>query len=340
MTLCLSEQRHQNLAEGGLSDAGVVPGWCGQESELQLSGDHFPQAGKLGVPCFRREPLQEVTAWLTISKVVSEVSIEISVVSATADESLVTRKLEGVKVEIRRHLLRKMRDVRRHVDGFLVPQRVRRKMRLGVAAHRSAAFSPAAIPVHFINLSSRQDRREQTENELRSVGFRNVFRFEAIQDNNGALGCALSHARLMGSLELDTPAIMVCEDDVEFLCSPEELQAVLAEFLENVALDVLCLAYNTRDKPKVLSARLAVTVDTATASCYVVKATAINNLEKSFQESAQMIQEGCPIGISAIDQHWKKLQRTNLLFAIPRSRMARQRASYSDIEGHDVFYGV
>ena len=234
-----------------------------------------------------------------------------------------------------------MRDFRRHVDRFLVPQRVRRKVRSIVAADRTAGLlSSAAIPVHFINLSSRPDRREETENELQNVGFRNVFRFEAIQSENGALGCALSHAGLMKSLKVDTPAVMVCEDDIEFLSSPHELQAVLAEFLEDVSLDVLCLAYSTRGKPKAISERLAVTVETATASCFVVKARAIKTLEKSFRESAEMIQSGRPIGISAIDQHWKKLQRTDLLFAIPRSRMARQRASYSDIEGHDVFYGV
>ena len=89
-----------------------------------------------------------------------------------------------------------------------------------------------------------------------------------------------------------------------------------------------------------ISKRLAVTADTATASCYVAKAAAIDKLKKSFQESAFMIRAGQPIGISAIDQHWKKLQRKDLLFAIPRTRAVRQRASYSNIEGRDVFYGV
>ena len=291
--------------------------------------------------CLCGEPSHDANTCSTISAADSKYSMELVIVLVAAEELLERRKPRGGKVEIRRHLRRKMRDFRRHVDRFLVARRVRKKVRSEVAGDRPTwPLSSADIPVHFINLASRPDRRQQTESELQKLGFRNVFRFEAVQRENGALGCALSHAGLMESLQVDAPAVMVCEDDVEFLSSPGELQAVLAEFLEDVALDVLCLAFNTRGKPKVLSERLAVTVDTATTSCYVVKATAINNLKKSFQESAEMIQGGRPIEISALDQHWKILQRSELLFAIPRSRMARQRASYSDIEGNDVFYGV
>jgi hypothetical protein len=63
-------------------------------------------------------------------------------------------------------------------------------------------------------------------------------------------------------------------------------------------------------------------------------------LRDSFLDSAKLIEEGKPLGLAAADQRWKQLQRRTLIFAIPRVRAARQRSSFSDIEGKEVSYGV
>jgi len=244
-------------------------------------------------------------------------------------------------VEFRRHLKRHALSFSRRIDQWVLgPRYAARRFRINRANESEVRPLFESIPIYVINLESRPDRLRETEAELAKMGIARWSRFDAVKDSNGALGCARSHARLAERVQDSEPAVMVCEDDVEFLVSPENLRALVTEFLGNPALDVLCLAYNLRFKPHTISPNLAVTADTATAACYVVKTASIDTLKDSFSEAARLIQEGKPIGLVAIDQYWKKLQRRKLVFAVPQKRAVRQRPSFSDIEGHDVFYGV
>lgn len=253
-----------------------------------------------------------------------------------------TKAFENKRVaEIIRHLRRYLGVIIRSVDRVALPLRFfLRKLRGGAANFSTAAARADEIPVYFINLASRPDRLRETENELARMGISRWSRFDATKDDNGALGCALSHAGLLEGLDDCQPAVMVCEDDIEFLVEPEELRVLLEEFLGNPAIDVLCLAFAVTAKGHAISSRLAVTSNTQTLACYVAKPAAIRLLRTSFYESAQRIQEGKPLGRFAADQHWKKLQRRRLIFAIPLNRAARQRPSFSDIEGREVSYGV
>lgn len=244
-------------------------------------------------------------------------------------------------MEIGRHLRRYVVLLRQSVDRALLPLRFRvRQLRFMGASQPAAGVSAENLPVHFINLASRPDRLRETQDELERMGLVQWSRFDAIKNDNGALGCALSHARVFEGLKPGETAVMVCEDDIEFLVSPEELRALVQEFLENPALDVLCVAFNVIAKGHPISSRLAITSNTQTLACYVAKAAAVHLLRDSFFESAQLIQHGKPLGLVAADQHWKKLQRRTLIFSIPRKRAARQRPSFSDIEGQEVSYGV
>lgn len=244
-------------------------------------------------------------------------------------------------MEIGKHLRRSVVSLSRSVDRACLP------LRFGVRKLSSiwatAPVSPLAaenLPVHFINLSSRRDRLRETQDELQRMELVQTSRFDAIKTDNGALGCALSHAGVLEGLKPGETAVMVCEDDIEFLVSPEELRALIQEFLENPVLDVLCVAFNVLAKGHPVSSRLAITSNTQTLACYVAKAPALGLLKDSFLESAELIKEGRPLGRVAADQHWKRLQRRTLIFAIPEMRVARQRPSFSDIEGQEVSYGV
>jgi glycosyl transferase, family 25 len=244
-------------------------------------------------------------------------------------------------VEVVKHLRRSRVLMSRAVDRALLPIRFWRRTLSPVPGNRAViGVDAASIPLHFINLASRPDRLRETEVEFARMELAGGFRFEAVKEENGALGCALSHGRLLESVDVHQLVVMVCEDDIEFLVSPQELRALLEEFLANPALDVLCLAFNLIAKAQAVSPLLAITANTATTACYVVKRPALERLEKSFLESARLIQEGQPLGLAAADQHWKKLQRRGVIFAVPRTRAARQRASFSDIEGQEVSYGV
>ena len=244
-------------------------------------------------------------------------------------------------MEVRRHLKRHALAFFRRIDQWrLGPRYTVRRLKLSKANPQPVLSTFDSIPIRIINLESRADRLRETEAELVRMGITRWSRFSAVKDSNGALGCALSHSQLMEQVHGLEPAVMVCEDDIEFLVSPEELRTLVNEFLANPALDVLCLAFHLRLPPRDISPRLAITADTATTACYIVKTIALPTLRNSFGEATKLIQAGKPLGLVSIDRHWRKLQRQQLVFAIPRERAVRQRASFSDIEGRDAFYGV
>jgi hypothetical protein len=244
-------------------------------------------------------------------------------------------------VEVVEHLRRILLALSRSLDRGFLPVRFFARTLRPIPDNRAVAMaSSRSIPAYFINLASRPDRLRETQDEFVRMRILGGSRFEAVRDTNGALGCALSHGRLLETIDNEPLAVMVCEDDIEFLVSPEELQRLVKEFLANPALDVLCLAFNLVSPGLRVSPLLAITANTATTACYVVKRSSLELLKKSFFESAELIEQGKPLGLAAADQHWKRLQRRGLIFAIPRTRAARQRPSFSDIEGQEVSYGV
>lgn len=200
--------------------------------------------------------------------------------------------------------------------------------------------SISSIPTVFINLESRNDRRQLIEKELHSMGFLNVQSFQAIPRSNGSLGCAESH---IGALEYlaDRPEhyFMICEDDLMFMSDRYTLEALLEEFSSRPRLDVLCVAYRLRAPRLPLSRTLALANSVQTAAGYVIRKRAIPALLQSFRESRDMLLAGESKSVASIDVHWKKIQSESLLFAIPTHRVARQRPSYSDIARELKDYG-
>jgi hypothetical protein len=192
----------------------------------------------------------------------------------------------------------------------------------------------------YINLDSRRDRKLQVLEEFTGIGMEDPHRFPALARTPGILGCTLSHAVVLEESKSDSRPIMGCEDDVEFLATRADIETVLGAFLRDPSLDVLCLAYNLGAQPHRLNPLLAITNDTQTASCYVVKDRAKAPLARIFFLGASRLEKGAPAWAAANDIMWKRLQRTSLAFAIPHKPMARQRASFSDIEGRYVDYGV
>ena len=68
----------------------------------------------------------------------------------------------------------------------------------------------------YINLEHRTDRREQIESELSIMGI-NAQRFNAIVSNNGAVGCTMSHLRLLNNaIEKNYSHLLILEDDIQF----------------------------------------------------------------------------------------------------------------------------
>lgn len=194
--------------------------------------------------------------------------------------------------------------------------------------------------VYYINLAHRTDRREQIEHEIEKLQI-NATRFDAIKENQGALGCAWSHYKVLESWNPnnDSDCIMIIEDDAVFIQPKDYIQACLNKFIANEALDVLLFGYEA-DAHYRFDELLSITRDAQTMSCYVVKVRAKNHLLEAFALSIQLLQMGLPYSISSIYNVWK-LAQSKLSFVISNELVVKQRAGYSDIEQtYKDYHGV
>lgn len=171
------------------------------------------------------------------------------------------------------------------------------------------------------------------------MGLTSIERLGAVERSSGTLGCTLSHiSAIEDSMTTGLP-VLVCEDDLEFLVSPERLARIVDEFLGNSALDVLCLAYNARDVPAPIgSGLLCTTQNTQTTACYIAKPRAKRLLLEVWKDGLADLERGNMSG--ALDISWKKLQSSKLVFVVPAERAARQRPGFSDILEEHVDYGL
>lgn len=204
----------------------------------------------------------------------------------------------------------------------------------------SESVFPNSLQIIAINLEERRDRWRQLLGELERVGANQIARFDAVKNPRGSLGCARSHLSALSTARDDGRLILICEDDLEFIASLDEIENAIEAFVRDDSLDVLCLANNPQKSILKINQLLAVTSDTQTTACYLLKPRAKKRLISSFRRSANLLARGYPDSVAAPDQIWKKTQRRNLVFAVPLVRLAKQRASFSDIEGRWVDYGV
>lgn len=202
----------------------------------------------------------------------------------------------------------------------------------------SVKLANSVLPIYYINLAKRPDRRAEIQAEILKLGWP-ATRFEAIERVPGSIGCALSHA---ACLELALAAghdyALILEDDLTFIQEPEFVQDRITQILrEHPDLFVVALAYNDYQSAPIDEAvRLAINVQTASA--YIVSKAAMPVLIKTFQESASKLAQGLPAERWAIDQNWKQHQGEGKRFFISNPRLGKQRPSYSDIENCVVNY--
>lgn len=193
-----------------------------------------------------------------------------------------------------------------------------------------------------ISLQSRADRRAQFAHAMSRFGHTTFEFLDAIDgrlnfpklDAHKAAtkGCSESHRLGLERFSSDEfGAVMVCEDDIEFLREKAQVEAVLTEFMNDSRLDVLCLSARVRGSKVAISEELSIATRIVTGACYVVKPSAIEKLKKSFRESSRRVSRGQKK--AALDQHWHKLQRGRLFFAVPNQKTVKIVAGYSDIQG-------
>jgi glycosyl transferase family 25 len=190
----------------------------------------------------------------------------------------------------------------------------------------------------YINLDSRPDRKEYIEKHLETIGLK-AERFKAIKLTNGALGCSMSHLRLIETAKLnDWDHILIIEDDIHFL-DPKLFISQINIFLENhKEFDVLLLAGNNMPPfTKVDDSCVRVT-RCQTTTGYIVRKHYYDTLINNFKEGIQkLIKHPENHKFFAIDKYWFSLQAKDKWYLIIPLTVT-QREDYSDIEKKNTNY--
>ena len=201
------------------------------------------------------------------------------------------------------------------------------------------------IPIVVISLPNRHDRLDGFESEMRRLGVKhhrvvpgvlgNAMYPNLPGDFSGAIGCNLAHSNAIEANNWShEELLMICEDDVEFQVDAPALEALVSEFIADPQLDVLCLAGRVRGPKIPISEDLFVVTGVVGQACYVVKPHMVAPLAKLWRSGVADLAKLKLRGKN--DIIWNKAQKNYAFFAFPRYRVARQRASYSDIQGREM----
>ena len=189
--------------------------------------------------------------------------------------------------------------------------------------------------VVYINLNNRPDRKIQIESELYSMEISHsaIRRFSAIELQDGALGCSLSHLKCIQQAKMDNlPHIMVVEDDLK-ITDINKFNVQFDKLLQtNSDWDVVILAGNNVGPYKILSDSAVKISKCQTTTGYLVKSTYYDTLIENFKNGINLLMSNPTKRILyAIDKFWFSLQsRDNWLIVYPL--LATQRPNYSNIE--------
>ena len=184
----------------------------------------------------------------------------------------------------------------------------------------------------YINLDSRKDRKQHVENEIKKISKIIPQRFKAIQLDNGALGCSMSHLKCVQIAKNNNwKSVLICEDDIEFL-NPILLLDQLNLFLKKHAeWDVILIAGNNMLPYQYVDNSCIQVFNCQTTTGYIVNSHYYDKLIQNYKEGITKFMREPTNKSYTIDKYWFELQkRNNWYLIIPLSVI--QREDYSDIE--------
>ena len=189
-------------------------------------------------------------------------------------------------------------------------------------------MSTTDIPIVYINLESRTDRRMHMEEMLVQYGLE-AERFNAIANPGfGIWGCGQSHlAVLKLAQSRGWPCVWIMEDDFEFLISPDEFRARLS-LVSAHQYDVFMAAYNMHESES-LDPDFCRVLFAQTASSYIINAHYYQKLIDLYEYALPKLLETGKHWLYANDIVWRDLQRTDRWLA-PVKRWGKQMDGYSD----------
>ena len=187
--------------------------------------------------------------------------------------------------------------------------------------------------VFYINLEYRTDRKEHVIQELEKIGIQGT-RFNAIQMDNGAIGCSMSHLRLLqDAYKNNLDHVLIVEDDITFL-DPEMFKNQINKFfdLHENNWDVILLAGNNIPPYEKIDDTCIKVLHCQTTTGYLVNGHYINTLAQNVKMGlTYLLNKPEEKNRFAIDRFWFGLQEVSKWYLITPLTVV-QREDYSDIE--------
>ena len=193
----------------------------------------------------------------------------------------------------------------------------------------------------YINLNERSDRRSHMESQLKAIGLSDICkRFPAISMPNGAIGCSMSHLKILQiAHEQKWPHILVMEDDIDFL-NPNAFLTQARHAFAHVGdeWDVILLAGNVFNGYVSIAESLIQVKTCQTTTGYLVNGPYIETLMHNIKQGLlQLIQQPTNKCQYAIDRYWFRLQAVHRWYMIVPLQVT-QCAGYSNIERTNTNY--
>lgn len=190
----------------------------------------------------------------------------------------------------------------------------------------------------FINLQCRPDRKIYVENQLKQIGI-NAKRFNAVKTENGAIGCSMSHLKLLEIAKQNNwDHIMIVEDDILFTNSSLFFQQLNTFFSLHKDFDVLLLAGNNVPPYNKIDNTCVQVNQCQTTTGYIVQKHYYDTLIHNYKEGLlKLIREPHNHCFYAIDKYWFHLQKKDKWYLIIPLTVS-QREDYSNIEKRPTNY--
>ena len=200
----------------------------------------------------------------------------------------------------------------------------------------------------YINLEHRTDRREHLEAEFKRMGIltEKIHRINAIKNNNGALGCTMSHLKALKLVEENTTwqRVLIMEDDYTFKGETySDFNHPLSDFFykfDKKGWDIFLPSYNhwnAQVKDTVYKQYKKV-IYSQTTSSYVFQRHYLETLKANFKASAEGLIRHGKSPQYCLDINWTRLQPEGRWYLITPA-LGLQYDNYSDIEGRVMRYG-
>lgn len=189
--------------------------------------------------------------------------------------------------------------------------------------------------VVYINLAKRFDRRESIEFQMKKIGIPpgKIIRFEAIENENGALGCVLSHISVLKMAgENNWNNVLVLEDDMIFNDDDESSERINYYFdsLKSVSWDAGLLSGSYFWLKKIHGCFYHVRYSYLSNS-YIVNMHYYDKLIDVFLLSADNLIREKDRNDCGLDVSWNTLMKKDRWYAIYPS-VGYQMTGVSDIE--------